>query len=51
MVKNNPAMLDMISKQMGGNVDPVTLQRGMGILATIVGIYTKIRNLMLNKVF
>lgn len=48
MMKNNPAMMEMMQKQMPG-IDQNTLVRGMEWLASIASYYAKARNFFSNK--
>ena len=48
MMKSNPAMLEMLQKQIPG-VDPATLTKGLEWLASIAGYYAKTRNFFGNK--
>ena len=49
MVKSNPAMMDMISKQMGPNVDRATLEKGLGLIASIAKCFVATKNFFSNK--
>lgn len=48
MVKNNPAMLEMMSKQMP-EVDPKTMVKGLEWLASLAKFYSRARNVCQNK--
>ena len=48
MMKSNPAMLDMLQKQMPG-VQPETLVRGLDWLATLARWYARFVNFFSNK--
>ena len=48
MMKSNPAMLDMLSKQVPG-ADPQTLLKGLDWLASIAKYYSKTRTFFQNK--
>ena len=48
MFKSNPAMMDMMQKQMPG-VDQATLIKGLEWLSSIAGYYSKTKNLLSNK--
>jgi hypothetical protein len=48
MMKTNPAMLDMLAKQMPG-VAPETLVRGLDWLASLAQYYSKTRTFFANK--
>ena len=48
MMKNNPAMLEMLQKQMPG-VQPETLVRGLEWLATLARCYAYARSFFSNK--
>jgi hypothetical protein len=48
MMKSNPAMLDMLSKQIPG-VAPETIVRGLDWLASLAQYYSKTRTFFANK--
>ena len=49
MVKGNPAMLDMIAKQMGPNVDRATLEKGLAFVGSIAKGFVATKNFFTNK--
>ena len=48
MVKSNPALKETLSKQIG--IEPDQLDKGLGLLKSILGAYTSVRNFFANKV-
>jgi len=48
MLKSNPAMMEMMQKQMPG-VDQATMVKGLEWLASLAGYYAKTRNFLNNK--
>lgn len=49
MVKGNPAMLEMISKQMGPNVDKATLEKGLNFIGKLAHGFVATKNFFTNK--
>lgn len=48
MVKSNPAMMEMVAKQMPG-VDPQTVVKGLEWMAALAGYYATVRRFFANK--
>merc|ERR1719263_1672228 len=48
MVKSNPAMMEMMAKQMPG-VDPATMVKGLEWMASLAGYYASTRRFFANK--